>query len=242
MGLKRLLCCAAAGVLLSGCVVCGAEAVKGAEGVEYPDPARWSKDMAAFAEWDRKNTAPSDAVLFVGSSSIRMWATAEAFGAEYPVINRGFGGSYVADSVNYSETLILKYRPKVAVIFAGTNDVAGNIPAALVHRDFVRLVEIIHATLPGTEIICLPLTPTQSRWHLWNEMEQVNALIEAYAAGKDYVTFVDVAAAFIGADGKPDAGLFLDDQLHLNAKGYAKWNTALAPVLRERYGRAMKKD
>ena len=222
--------------------VCTADSPNEPNGVSYPDPARWSKDMQAFAEWDSKNSFPSDAVLFVGSSSIRLWATAEAFGAEYPVINRGFGGSYMADSVHYSETLILKYKPKVVVIFAGTNDVAGNIPAARVHRDFVRLVEIIHAALPRTEILCLPITPTRSRWHLQDKMQEVNAINKEYAAGRACVTFIDVASVFLGADGLPDAALFMADRLHLNEKGYEKWNTALAPVLRDKYSRAMKKE
>jgi lysophospholipase L1-like esterase len=240
MNLKRgLYLFIVIGVTLFG-GVCRAEGEGEPNGVAYPDPGRWSKDMQTFAEWDSKNSFPSDAVLFVGSSSIRLWPTAEAFGAEYPVINRGFGGSYVADSVHYSETLILKYKPKVVVVFAGTNDVAGKIPAARVHRDFVRLVEIIHAALPETEILCLPITPTQSRWHLQDKMQEVNALNKDFAAERDYVTFVDVASAFFGADGQPDAALFLADQLHLNEKGYEKWNIALAPVLRDKYARAMK--
>ena len=198
--------------------------------------------MQTFAEWDSKNSFPTNAVVFVGSSSIRLWSTANAFGGEYPVINRGFGGSYMADSVHYSETLILKYKPRVVVVFAGTNDIAGTIPAAWVHRDFVRLVEIIHTALPKTEIIYLPITPTRSRWHLQNEMEKVNALIEGYAAGKDYLTFVDVVQAFLGSDGLPNPELFVADRLHLNDKGYETWNRALAPVLRERYARAMAKE
>lgn len=220
----------------------GAENSNDPNTVQYPDPGRWAKDMEAFAQWDSKNSFPTDAVLFVGSSSIRLWATAKAFGSEYPVINRGFGGSYLADSVHYSQTLILQYKPKVVVIFAGTNDVAGNIPTALVHRDFVRLIEVIHTALPQTEIICLSITPTRSRWHLQDRMQQVNALNKAYAAKEAFVTFLDVSAVFLGADGLPDPELFVADQLHLSEKGYAKWNTALAPILRACYNRAMEKD
>ena len=115
-------------------------------------------------------------------------------------------------------------------------------PAARVHRDFVRLVEIIHAALPKTEILYLPITPTQSRWHLQDKMQEVNALTKNFAAERDYVTFVDVVSAFLGADGQPDAALFRADRLHLNEKGYEKWNSALAPVLRDKYARAMKKE
>lgn len=238
MDLKRFLYLVVATVLVGG--VYGVVAANEPEGAEYPDPNRWSETIQKFREWDNKNSFPSDAVLFVGSSSIVGWETARAF-PEYPVINRGFGGSYMADSVFYFNDVVLKYKPKVVVIFAGTNDIAGKIPAASVHRDFVRLVELIHAALPTTEIIYMPITPTASRWHLWSTVQEVNALNKDFAAGKEFVTFMDVASAFLGADGQPNAELFKDDRLHLNEKGYEKWNSALAPVLRQRYQRAMDK-
>lgn len=219
-----------------------ADAGKDQNDVQYPDPKRWTGTIRTFEEWDSKNSFPSNAVLFVGSSSIRLWPTAKAFGGEYPVINRGFGGSYMADSVYYINELVLQYSPKVVVVFAGTNDIAGNIPAARVHRDFIALVEAIHKALPQTEIIYMPITPTQSRWHLWSKMQEVDVLNKNFAAGKEFVTFVDVASAFLGTDGQPAPELFVADQLHLSGKGYAKWNTALAPVLRTCYNRVMEKD
>ena len=217
----------------------GADAGNDQNDVKYPDPKRWTDTIRTFEEWDSKNSFPSNAVLFVGSSSIRLWPTAKAFGGQYPVINRGFGGSYMADSVYYINDLVLQYNPKVVVIFAGTNDVAGNIPPALVHRDFIALVDTIHKALPQTEIIYMSITPTQSRWHLWSKMQEVDVLNKNFTAGKEFVTFMDVASSFLGADGQPNAELFNEDRLHLNEKGYEKWNTALAPVLRERYNRAM---
>ncbi len=211
-----------------------AQAAADPNSAAYPDPQRWSQDMQAFEQWDSKNSFPSEAVVFVGSSSIRLWPTARAF-PDCPVINRGFGGSYMADSVYYADRLILKYKPKAVVVFAGTNDITGGIPAVRVHQDFVRLVEIIHAALPDAKIIYLTQTPTESRWRFWEQMRKTDALNKDFAARKDFITFVDTAALFLGPDGRPDATLFEEDKLHLSEKGYEKWNALLAPILKEIY-------
>lgn len=223
-------------LLMAGC--CAATPAGQPEDVSYPDPERFAKAIEAFEQWDRKNSYPAGAVLFVGSSSIRMWPTAEAFD-DFPVINRGFGGSILADSIHYADRIILKYKPKVVVLFAGTNDINRGIGPEAVHRDFVRLVEIIHTALPRTEIVYLSITPTRSRWPLWQHMQAVDADNKAFAAKHDAVTFVDMADAFLGEDGLPINDLFVDDQLHLSPKGYAVWNRILTPVLRQKYRLAM---
>ena len=203
------------------------------QGVKYPDPNRWQKAINEFEQWDDKNTYPEDAVLFVGSSSIVVWKTAKSF-PELPVINRGFGGSVVADSVFYADRIILPYKPRVVVFYAGDNDVAGNIPADMVHQDFIRLTEIIHKELPRTEIICLPVKPSPARWGFWPQMQAVNKLNLQFAQKTDYVTFIDTAEVLLKVDGTPDASLYYDG-LHMNDKGYAIWNRVVRPVLRERY-------
>src|SRR5581483_9887770 len=59
---------------------------------EARDPERYRKDIEAFKEFDSKNTPPNNAALFVGSSTVMKWKTADAFPGLH-VINRGFGGS-----------------------------------------------------------------------------------------------------------------------------------------------------
>src|SRR3990170_8119764 len=87
-----------------------------------PDPLRFEPDVLAFEAWDRQNSPPRDAVLLVGSSSIRMWPTAESF-PELSVINRGFGGSHASDVNHFAERIVLKYEPRTIVFYAGDNDV-----------------------------------------------------------------------------------------------------------------------
>jgi lysophospholipase L1-like esterase len=208
--------------------------------VKYPDPNRWTADIKKFQEWDTKNSSPKDAVLFYGSSSIVFWKTAGSF-PDLPVMNRGFGGSYMADAVYYVKELVIRYKPRVVVVYEGDNDIADGIPPKLIHRDFINLADAIHAALPQTEIICLAVKLCTNRWKWRTEVNELNALNKAWCGTKKYITFVDTAAVLLGADRLPKSEYFLTDQLHLNEKGYAQWNALLGPIIKDKYLLTMKK-
>ena len=211
--------------------VCGVMvSMAGAAEVADPDPNRFSKDIESFGSWDSKNAVPADPILFVGSSSIRMWRTHESF-PNWPVINRGFGGSHISDVIHFADRVVLPYAPKLIVLYAGDNDVAGEKSAARVLRDYRRLVDLVGAKLPDTPIVYITIKPSGQRWSLWPEMHKANDLIKAFSAQHDRLFFADLGTPLLGADGKPDDGFFLKDRLHLNAKGYRVWTKALAPVI-----------
>lgn len=206
------------------------------EEYKYPDPKRWTDKINEYKEWDSRNAYPENAVLFAGSSSIVGWKTAEGF-PDLPVMNRGFGGSYTAELLYYVDTLVIPYAPKVVVIYEGDNDIAGGIPPARVHEDMVRLVERIHEALPKTHIIYLPAKLCHARWDRREAVSELNRRICEYADSHKYVTFVDTAAALLDGEGNPVSEYFLPDQLHLNDKGYTRWNELLGPVLADVYKR-----
>jgi lysophospholipase L1-like esterase len=210
-------------------IVCGAVACARESN---PDPARFAGEIEAFEAWDRQNSPPRDAALFIGSSSIRMWQTAESF-PDFPVINRGFGGSVVADSNHFAERIVVKYRPRVIVFYAGDNDIAFGMSPQKVFADFQAFVRLVHARLPATHILYLPIKPSISRWKNWPEMKAANALVAELAKADVGLDYVDTATPMLGADGRPRKELLLDDGLHLNAKGYALWREILTPVLAE---------
>lgn len=210
-------------VLANGSLTAGEE-------IRYPDPTRWEEAIERYREWDSKNAPPQDPVLFVGSSSIVGWKTAEAF-PDLPVMNRGFGGSYTADLLYYVDTLVIPYRPRVIVLYEGDNDIAGGIPPQRVHQDFIQLIDRIHAALPQTHIIYVPAKICRARWDKRGAVTELNRLNKALIDSKDYLTYIDTVSVLLDEDGKPISDCFLDDQLHLNEKGYARWNTVLAPVL-----------
>ena len=86
-------------------------------GEAQQDFSRWEKAIAAFEEQDRQKPPPKNAILFVGSSSIRLWKLQKSF-PDLRTINRGFGGSQIADSVNFAERILLKHEPRIVALYA----------------------------------------------------------------------------------------------------------------------------
>ena len=195
-----------------------------------PDPNRFAEQITSFTAWDSKNAVPAEPILFVGSSSIRMWKTHASF-PDLPVMNRGFGGSHIADVVHFSDRIVLPYAPKLIVFYAGDNDVAAGKSAARVLCGYRRVVELVHAKWPATAIVFITIKPSGQRWFLWPEMDKANDLIRAFSEKSGRLFFADLATPLLAPDGKPDDGLFLKDRLHLNAQGYRVWTKALEPII-----------
>jgi lysophospholipase L1-like esterase len=195
-----------------------------------PDPNRFAAEIKAFAEWDSKNAAPAHPVLFVGSSTIRLWRTHDSF-PQWPVLNRGFGGSHISDVLHFTDRVVLPYQPQVIVFYAGDNDIAAGKSAERVRADYRRFVGLVHARWPQTRILFLGIKPSRARWKLWPEMKKANDLIQELGRNDSRLLCADLSAPLLGSDGLPVPALFLADQLHLSPKGYEAWSKALAPVL-----------
>jgi len=202
----------------------------GSDPVANPDPNRFAAEIKAFTEWDSKNAAPAEPALFVGSSSARMWRTHESF-PDLPVINRGFGGSHISDVIHYADRIVRPYRPRLIVFYAGDNDIAGGKSPQRVADDYGRFVKLVHAELPATRIVFITIKPSRSRWALWPQMNEANTLIRDFCRQDERLFWADLATPLLGPDGMPVSELFLADQLHLNARGYAVWTKTLRPIL-----------
>jgi lysophospholipase L1-like esterase len=192
----------------------------------------WEKDIKTFEDWDRKNSFPSDAVLFVGSSSIRLWPTRECFG-DFEVINRGFGGSQISDVNYFAGRIVLPYKPKVIVFYAGDNDIAAGKTARQVFEDYQKFDSLVQKQLPRTRIIFVSIKPSGSRWSLWNVMKEGNSMIKDFTQKDSRLFYFDAATPLLDRNGEPNDKLFLNDKLHLNDKGYELWTKLLTPVLIE---------
>lgn len=201
-----------------------------AEPVADPDPNRFAGEIEAFAQWDSKNAVPADPILFVGSSSIRMWRTHESF-PDLPVINRGFGGSHISDVIHFADRIVMPYKAGMIVFYAGDNDIAGGKSAERVLADYRRFVACVRAKYADVPIIFISIKPSGSRWTLWPEMKKANGLIKDFCDADPRLFFADLATPLLAADGQPDLSLFIGDRLHLNAAGYAVWNKALLPLI-----------
>jgi len=192
---------------------------------------RWESSIARFEALDAKHPPPKEAILFIGSSSIVGWDLAKSFPG-LPVINRGFGGSHLADSVRYAERIVLPYRPKIVVLYAGDNDLAAGKSPEQVWEDYKAFVNKVHAALPQTKIIYIGIKPSIARWKLIDNIRKANRLIAETAAADQRLAFVDIEKPMLAPDGKPRQELFKADGLHLNQTGYKLWSDLLRPHLK----------
>lgn len=214
----------AAGCVLTLAIAAGLPAL-----VQAQAPG-WQKEMAAFEAQDRESPPAAGGIVFVGSSSIRLWDLKKAF-TGLPVINRGFGGSQVADAVAQVDLLVVKHRPRTVVFYAGDNDIAAGKAPAVVAADFRAFVEKVHSTLPQTRIAFIGIKPSLQRWALVGKVREANGYIRAFCEKDDRLGFVDVDGPMLGWDEKPRADLFVADGLHMTSKGYEVWTALVRPFL-----------
>lgn len=186
-------------------------------------PGFWKFQIAEFEKADRVNPPKQGVILFTGSSTIRFWHTLENDMKPLEVINRGFGGSQIAHVSEYASSIVLPYRPRAVVLYAGDNDLSWpwSKPPEQVFADFKQFVGIIHAKLPETWIYYISIKPSPLRWGNWEKLKRTNALIVTYCETQQRVQYIDVDASMLDAQGKPRAELFRWDGLHMNSEGYA---------------------
>jgi lysophospholipase L1-like esterase len=192
---------------------------------------RWEKDIAAFEAADRVAPPPQGGIVFVGSSSIRLWKTLAEDFPGLPVVNRGFGGSQLADSIRFVDRIIIPYAPRQVVIYAGGNDINSGKSPELVYGDFVALVTKLRTRLPKARLAMISCQVSPSRWADNNKIKQFNSLVKTYCCRHD-LTFINTYPLVLQPDGHPDPEIFVADRLHMNEKGYAIWRQAIGPYLR----------
>ena len=202
-------------------------AVRAQEAREAP----FEKEIRAFEEADKRQAPPRGAVLFVGSSSIRMWKTLEKDFPKLTVVNRGFGGSTIRDSIRYADRIVIPYQPERIVLYAGDNDIAQGKTAEQVFADFKEFVAMVRGKLPGVPIDFIAIKPSIKRWGMVETMREANRLIREYARAEEGLGYIDIFTPMLGADGMPRKALFVDDGLHLNDEGYRLWTKVVAGYL-----------
>ena len=181
---------------------------------------------------DRDHPAPERPIVFVGSSSIRLWETLQKDMAPLPVLNRGFGGAQLSHVVHFVDRTVIQYHPRAVVLYAGDNDLDERTgkSAEDVARDFRTFVSLVQAGVPDVRIYYLSIKPSRLRWSDWPRQQKANAEISALCAGDPRLGYIDVATPMLAA-GKPPRDLFRFDGLHLSAKGYALWTGVIRPRL-----------
>ena len=204
-------------------------AAQGARESAAARAARWKVSFEQFDAADKAQAPQPGGVLFVGSSSIRLWDSLDQDFRSQPVlIKRGFGGSRLSDCSDHLARLVLPYKPRVVVVYAGDNDLAEGATPDEVLASFQRFVEGVRGALPDTHIAYLSIKPSPLRAALLPQVKVANELIRAYSAGVRDTAYIDIHGPMLGQDGRPRPELFGADMLHLNAAGYALWTQAVS--------------
>ncbi len=194
-------------------------------------PNFWD-DVQVIKKYDQMYKPPVNPVLFVGSSSIRKWDNCTQIFAKYNALNRGIGGAVINDITYYLNDVVFPYHPKQIILYVGENDLPNETvtPDTVLNRT-IKLYQAIRAKMPTVPIVYISIKPSPSRDKFKEKAVASNALIKKFLAGEANTTFVNVYSLMLTKDGKLRPELFVEDMLHMNAKGYAIWRKAVEPHL-----------
>jgi lysophospholipase L1-like esterase len=194
---------------------------------------RYEKEIFAFEAQDDTLPYPKDAILFVGSSSIRIWKSLSSDMHPIPVMNRGFGGATLVELDHYSERIIYKYSPKAIVVYCGENDLACNFSRVEdVLVEFKNLNERRRAFLPNTKVFFISIKPSPSRAYYAEKFKIANSLVLQYVKeNPNELFYIDITPAMLDKNGEVDETIFKRDRLHMNSSGYERWTKIIKPEI-----------
>ncbi|MEO1518511.1 MAG: SGNH/GDSL hydrolase family protein [Bacteroidota bacterium] len=184
---------------------------------------RFEKEIVDFEKQDQELGIDSSRILFVGSSSIRMWDGLAEDMAPLQVLNRGFGGSTLPEVSYYANRIIFPHRPQTIVLYCGENDISDGASPQQVYESFTALMARIRIRLPQTEVYFISMKPSIARWDQWPAYQEGNELIEAYIDQYPHLHYLDCSASMLQAGGQIDSSIFIADGLHMNEEGYRRW-------------------
>lgn len=195
-----------------------------------PPPSRYEPDIHAFEAGDREHPVRPGAVLFLGSSTIRLWTTLTEDFPGVRSLNRGFGGAELSDLTAFVGRIVTPYRPKMIVVYAGENDVARGLTAGQIGAGFETFVKRVRADLPGVKLVYLSIKPAPRRAALWDQTREANAAIKRSTQRLRDIVYVDAFTPLLNK-GQPRPELFDAEGEHLNRAGYEILKSLLKPYL-----------
>jgi lysophospholipase L1-like esterase len=196
---------------------------------------RWEKEIKAFDSLNHTEHYSDKAILFMGSSYIRLWENIRT-DLDYPeIIHRGYGGSNLSEMAYYVKRIVYPHNPKAIFIYVG-NDIVGSekdkAPDQVLEL-FKYTVKVLREKYPTTPITWLQISPCERRWSVWAQVQEANRLIADYCNQTPGLFTINSGAKFLGPDGKPITSLFRDDKLHYNIEGYHIWGNDIRKRVHE---------
>lgn len=195
------------------------------------DPTRFNNDVEKLVNTGYNFSDNKKLVLFTGSSSVRMWINVQEYFPGYNVINNGFGGSHFSDLIYFYNKLIIPHQPDILFIYEGDNDIASKEKPRKIVKEAKFLLSKIRRDLPNTDVVLISAKPSVARWDLRNEYQKLNKKLAKLADKQNKVEFADIWAAMVDENGNVFPDVFLEDNLHMNKKGYDIWGKELSRFL-----------
>lgn len=185
---------------------------------------QFTNEIKAFRKQDSIQKPNDGMLLFIGSSSFRLWKDVKSDFNNQNILNRAFGGATLLDLIYFQNDVVLKYKPKKIFIYCGENDIASSekVTPKMVFKRYKTFYKTLRKQFPETPIIFISLKPAISRWHMKDRMMATNKLISQFMKNKKNATFVNIWDDML-ENGEPKKDIYIQDNLHMNAKGYAIW-------------------
>ena len=199
---------------------------------EAQDPLRFADEIEKLKSLDYNYSENEEVILFAGSSSIRKWDNLSEYFPDKNLIKMGFGGSQMSDLIYYSEDLIFNHTPDKIFVYEGDNDLADGKSNDEILADFNKMVKMIESRLGSIDIVFISPKPSIARWNLAESYISFNQELKAYTQTKSNLYFADVWLPLLNDQGKPRKDLFIEDDLHINEKGYQIWKNVLKEFMR----------
>jgi len=202
---------------------------------DLPEVKAWETDISKFESLDKSESYPDDAILFAGSSSIRLWNTLASDMSPFSVIQRGYGGAKLSDFAVYADRIFSPHECSALVMFIANDITGGNNDKSPeeVKKLFLIVLKTFRKTHPDTPFFWIAVTPASLRWKAWPEISKANDLIRETCEKHENTYFIKTDFAFLTKAGIPDDNLFIADKLHLNSEGYQVWTEIIKGELKK---------
>jgi lysophospholipase L1-like esterase len=194
---------------------------------------RFYQEVSEMLKKEKYQSVDHHPILFAGSSSFTKWQNVQDYFPGHPILNRGFGGSTLQDQIHYSDSIYFNIEPRQIVIYCGENDLAetNNPSGEVVFKRFRHLYRLIRSHFPKVPVVYISMKPSPSRRHLFPAIKDANCSIHNFLTHKNRGSFIDVFPLMLGDDGEPIKDIFIEDNLHMNSKGYEIWRKVIEPML-----------
>ena len=192
---------------------------------------KYAKEIAQFAQEDKKGIDSNNLVVFIGSSTLRKWTDMQSYFPQSNILNHGFGGSRLAEAIYFADKFVYQYKPAQVVLYEGDNDLGGGIPVETLFADLKKFVQQTEIKLPKTQFVLLSVKYSPRRNAQREQFKEYNAKMKEFVATKPNLKYVDIASVVLNENDTYRKELFTGDSLHVNADCYKLFAKKIEPFL-----------